>query len=1117
MAVTSLVCGACVFGCMKGCRECRVCFGRNNSLEESVEKSLEPTLWPRLRLECAGLNFKRPQLARLNLRFASLISAVDVPEAGGDFQTYQNFQCPEGDSGVERARAAVEQATERLLQRLLCTVADLDSRFATKFLATLASKAERAEHRPWPGRRFHYMIRLDSLSWPPLYPAPEADSDFDNGETEEVASSTAFFDEGEAGVLPPGWLRVKPAQGAAQQAWAEFLTPSGCLRRDRVVERFAMLLSQAAGTNTNDSETDESRVCGSPGKVLDAALLQQLLCQIQPQHQLFYGPSEAQRCRPPDPRDFQLAVVHENGAGPVTLHIGFLAPSLQLAFPPDARNIVKVHLHVGVALSGWPLGPSTFPSRLPLHHPLALLAYQSTQNGYFAVAAPPPPNLRCEERRSAWAAAFPTLELELDEHFCASSTPRRTLNVLRHLVSRMKKEANDDDDSVSESLTTVDDYTLRTLVWQQLERWTSVNAWEPASLAAHVLLALDSLLAALKARHVSHLVLPDCNILCQTPLDASLVAKYGDHEEACDAAMVEDTQLVMDCLLRLYQAGTSTSPLPQGVSWDGEEEERRAAALEAALLRRWGNALNTVSPLPPEMLTSSLTRFEKISKFCCGRDTGDPPTPEQFSSRQLDYLAKLMLEFLRFTKCCYAPQYKEGNEAAVDVGSLRCSSGSEETEDFLFLLQAVINQALGSAAHTTNSKQVKRRCRQNTRRAQTDKQQLWQEVVCDSVRREPLAIGVLQNEMALVRLLLKWLFKATELAPRALKRRLANFLTQLWATSREAVWYLPEWKKHRQEAQDELNAMAAFCTMLLNSQEGWTGVAVLKDAAEKGWSWAKSAQSELVRSGCLQFVLAPAKGVVRRCDVALAIQPSPRDTSPTQVSKQVSRSRTLPAKGSRPTNISQDELTLRLGHRRGSSGHCGSLIPAHQRLKDGSPMTVALDNRRRHGQQFALSSLVHAFIAMHKISVLQDVASLLPPHERQPVLDALQKLSRARRQTRKHSSFESDGKFTLKNPEFPLLELVGIKSNESAGGRIESTNMACNILSTCRNARNLQRRHSLYSTLGAGLIYSTSPASVRRRHAKDSSRHGIALLQFANNGELTLHSRNTGLDSSQMF
>jgi len=32
------------------------------------------------------------------------------------------------------------------------------------------------------------------------------------------------------------------------------------------------------------------------------------------------------------------------------------------------------------------------------------------------------------------------------------------------------------------------------------------------------------------------------------------------------------------------------------------------------------------------------------------------------------------------------------------------------------------------------------------------------------------------------------------------------------------MWHLPEWKKHREESADELRAMAAFCTMLLNSQ-----------------------------------------------------------------------------------------------------------------------------------------------------------------------------------------------------------------------------------------------------------------------------------------------------------
>jgi len=58
--------------------------------------------------------------------------------------------------------------------------------------------------------------------------------------------------------------------------------------------------------------------------------------------------------------------------------------------------------------------------------------------------------------------------------------------------------------------------------------------------------------------------------------------------------------------------------------------------------------------------------------------------------------------------------------------------------------------------------------------------------------------------------------------------------------------------------------------------------------------------------------------------------------------------------------------------------------------------------------------------------VLQEVASLLPPHERQPVLDALQKLSRARRQTIKISDDDSEGKFTMKNSEFSVLNVVGL-------------------------------------------------------------------------------------------
>jgi hypothetical protein len=81
--------------------------------------------------------------------------------------------------------------------------------------------------------------------------------------------------------------------------------------------------------------------------------------------------------------------------------------------------------------------------------------------------------------------------------------------------------------SQQSGLRTVRDRVLRALVWRQLERWATLDAWEPASLAAHVLLCLDSLLAALRTRHAPHFFLPDANLL----LSSEQVAQPGSPQD----------------------------------------------------------------------------------------------------------------------------------------------------------------------------------------------------------------------------------------------------------------------------------------------------------------------------------------------------------------------------------------------------------------------------------------------------------------------------------------------------------------------------------------------------------------------------------------------------------
>jgi hypothetical protein len=54
------------------------------------------------------------------------------------------------------------------------------------------------------------------------------------------------------------------------------------------------LLAQAAAKATaplRPDLVDESRLCGSPGKIVDVGLLDQIL-KMSPEHQLFYGPGK---------------------------------------------------------------------------------------------------------------------------------------------------------------------------------------------------------------------------------------------------------------------------------------------------------------------------------------------------------------------------------------------------------------------------------------------------------------------------------------------------------------------------------------------------------------------------------------------------------------------------------------------------------------------------------------------------------------------------------------------------------------------------------------------------------------------------------------------------------
>ncbi|XP_015437679.1 PREDICTED: uncharacterized protein LOC107192852 [Dufourea novaeangliae] len=199
-----------------------------------------------IRLVSTKLAFTKGQLHNLNTYFRKLVEEA------------------ENDSS---SSTAIEAIVERLVQRLMLAVGNLDRRFSSVFLVSLN------EPRRTKRLRFEYLLRIDALSTPTS--------------SSELEISRVSVEE-DAGL--PGFIRLK-LLGTGAKPWREYADGAGRLRRDLVKAKLANLLAVAIKRDsigsTNGEEEDEE-ACGSPGQVVDAEVLDKIL--KQPDHcRVFYG------------------------------------------------------------------------------------------------------------------------------------------------------------------------------------------------------------------------------------------------------------------------------------------------------------------------------------------------------------------------------------------------------------------------------------------------------------------------------------------------------------------------------------------------------------------------------------------------------------------------------------------------------------------------------------------------------------------------------------------------------------------------------------------------------------------------------------------------------------
>jgi hypothetical protein len=363
------------------------------------------------------------------------------------------------------------------------------------------------------------------------------------------------------------------------------------------------LLAQAAASEIPNSplNVDESIHCGTPGKIVDANTLHQIL-KIPSEQHVFYGPG-GNVPRFPDPRDFRLAIVDEPGG--VRLKVEFLSPALS--------NIsVDVRVLVGIRVDSWP-STTDFPGRVTLGHTDCLLYHQAAQTGMFLVGY--------GVQSSAWQIRLPAAQDTILNHYGPNSTITTILDVLYDAleeidrIRQMKKQV---------SYKILNRYIFMTMLLKRLEESSTTPSsdlldWSPMYLSTHVLKILDWTIEILHAQNLSNYFFKKSNLLVNPG-------------HLCEDDYIIEASNVKSFIIRLFDEAL--------MSTRGNQEFNKimvSQESETVLLHKWKDLIDNL--LPP-----GGTRGRR---FCfAGSKNKQEVAHTEYTVRQLEYIGLLLQNLL---------------------------------------------------------------------------------------------------------------------------------------------------------------------------------------------------------------------------------------------------------------------------------------------------------------------------------------------------------------------------------------------------------------------------------------------------------------------------------------
>lgn len=477
------------------------------SRRSSTGSKMEVEDEPGYRFSELGITFSQRQLQFLNQYFSEMEKQCDRA---------LNTSSRHDKTKEEETECVIEDIVERLVQRLMCTVGYLDHRFASKFLLTVGSSYE--HYKVSQPDEYQYMIRLDDLSWPSLYPTDD-----------EPQCQLLESDD-----IPQGFAKIKIKSQDLLTKWEEFVTKDGCLHAEKLRDTFAQLVKRSIKEFPIDmSGVDECRVAGGSGKVIDPGILNDML-KVPPNEQFYVAIGDTQKDVHPKPRDFSIKVTTEGSGVRIVIHV----PPTKDA--PQGKR-VKVDLTLALGFDGWPQ-QSNFPSRVPHGHIDCLHFYNAASKGFYMIPTEPHESVYCNDREMLWEISHATTEMEMLNHYAHNSVPAMVLRILKIMHGVLRKlpefdgldcNLTDGTQCLPNKLTAVSEYVLKTLFLYELEMYDKQEHWVRSSSSERVLNILQALMKALKYGHIWNYFIPQHNILLQNDMieadyqsDRVLLAEY---------------------------------------------------------------------------------------------------------------------------------------------------------------------------------------------------------------------------------------------------------------------------------------------------------------------------------------------------------------------------------------------------------------------------------------------------------------------------------------------------------------------------------------------------------------------------------------------------------------